>query len=65
MAHPARRGIRLDSIILGELSFGILDLPKGRKRAQLEQWFETVGNTIECLASMPPLVSAGLDWYAI
>lgn len=39
----------VDSIILGELSIGILSLPRGRKRAQLEQWFEAVVKAIECL----------------
>ena len=39
----------VDSIILGELRIGILALPGGRKRARLEEWFETVVETIECL----------------
>jgi predicted nucleic acid-binding protein len=39
----------VDSIILGELSIGILSLPRGRKRAQLEHWFEAVVKAIECL----------------
>ena len=39
----------VDSIVLGELSFGILALPKGRKRVQLEDWFKAVVSTIECL----------------
>jgi toxin FitB len=39
----------VDSIILGELSVGILALPRGRKRAQLEQWFGDLMQTIECL----------------
>jgi len=32
--------IAVDPIILGELRFGILLLPKGRRRARLEEWFE-------------------------
>ena len=28
---------------------GILALPRGRKRVKLEQWFEDVVETIECL----------------
>lgn len=40
----------VDAIIVGELRIGILALPKGRKREKLEQWFETVVDTIECLA---------------
>ena len=39
----------VDSIILGELCIGILALPRGRKRRQLEQWFEAVVQTIDCL----------------
>jgi predicted nucleic acid-binding protein len=39
----------VDSIILGELRIGILALPRGRKRARLEEWFEAVIDTIECL----------------
>jgi predicted nucleic acid-binding protein len=43
------RDIAIDSIILGELNIGILSLPAGRKRSRLEQWFETLAATIECL----------------
>jgi len=39
----------VDAIILGELRVGILALPRGRKRNRLEQWFEVVVETIECL----------------
>jgi predicted nucleic acid-binding protein len=39
----------VDSIILGELCVGILALPRGRKRTQLEQWFGDVVQTIDCL----------------
>jgi predicted nucleic acid-binding protein len=39
----------VDSIIIGELRIGILALPRGRKRERLEQWYETVIETIECL----------------
>jgi toxin FitB len=39
----------VDSIILGELCVGILALPRGRKRTQLEQWFGDVAQTIDCL----------------
>lgn len=40
----------VDSIILGELCIGILALPRGRKGRQLEQWFEALVQTIDCLA---------------
>jgi predicted nucleic acid-binding protein len=39
----------VDSIILGELGIGILALPAGRKRSQLEQWFDALVQTIQCL----------------
>ena len=39
----------VDSIILGELQIGIFALPRGRKRNQLESWFEELIDTIECL----------------
>jgi toxin FitB len=39
----------VDSIIVGELYIGILALPRGRKRTQLEQWFGDVVQTIDCL----------------
>ena len=43
------RNLVADSIILGELCIGILALPPGRKRRQLEQWFDALIQTIECL----------------
>jgi len=39
----------VDSIVLGELCIGILALPRGRKRTQLERWFGDVVQTIDCL----------------
>ena len=42
--------IVVDSIIIGELRIGILSLPSGRKRDRLEQWYETVVETIDCIA---------------
>jgi predicted nucleic acid-binding protein len=43
------RDLVVDSIILGELRMGILSLPAGRKRTDLERWFEEVARTLECL----------------
>jgi len=43
------RNLVVDPVILGELHVGILVLPRGRKRTQLEQWFEQVAQTINCL----------------
>ncbi|MEP6822578.1 MAG: type II toxin-antitoxin system VapC family toxin [Chthoniobacterales bacterium] len=35
------RDLVVSPIILGELEYGILILPAGRRRARLEQWFST------------------------
>ncbi|MFA6241537.1 MAG: PIN domain-containing protein [Candidatus Hydrogenedentales bacterium] len=43
------RDFVVDSIILGELRLGILNLPRGRKRSQLENWFDAVVATVECI----------------
>src|SRR5438128_1375789 len=40
----------VDAVVLGEMFVGILGLRRGRKRAQLEQWFAAVVQRIECLA---------------
>ncbi len=34
------RDIVVDPVILGEVRFGILLLPKGKRRARLERWFD-------------------------
>ena len=41
--------IAVDPIILGELRFGILVLPKGRKRAALERWFNDGAGRLHCV----------------
>ena len=43
------RNLVVDPIVLGELRVGILALPAGRKRTQLEQWFDAVTQTVDCL----------------
>ena len=40
----------VDSVILGELLVGVLGLPRGRKRARLEGWLDTLVETLDCLA---------------
>ena len=52
----------VDSIIIGELRIGILALPRGRKRDRLEQWYETVVETIECI---PWDVTISRRWAAL
>jgi predicted nucleic acid-binding protein len=43
------RDIAVDPVILGELRFGILILPKGRKRTALERWFDSGAGRLHCL----------------
>lgn len=42
--------IAVDPVILGELRFGILTLPKGKKRTALERWFDAGVGRLHCLA---------------
>jgi predicted nucleic acid-binding protein len=56
-AHEA--DIAIDPIVLGELRFGILLLPKGKKRTRLEQWFDAGVQRLHCL---PWESDTGLKW---
>ena len=40
----------VDSIVLGEVRYGILKLPHGKKRQMLDRWFEDVVMSIVCLS---------------
>ena len=51
--------IAVDPVILGELRFGILILPPGRKRAALERWFNAGAGRLRCL---PWDADTGLKW---
>jgi predicted nucleic acid-binding protein len=51
--------ITVDPIMLGELKFGILCLPKGKKRTALEGWFERVVGRVHCL---PWDANTGIKW---
>jgi hypothetical protein len=51
--------LAVDPVILGEIRFGILILPLGRRRARLEQWFEQGVGQIHCLALD---TAVGLRW---
>ena len=51
--------IAIDPVILGELRFGILLLPRGRRRRRLEIWFEAVVKSLQCL---PWDAETGLRW---
>ena len=51
--------IVVDPVILGELRFGVLILPKGKKRTALEGWFNAGVGRLHCL---PWDVETGLKW---
>ena len=53
------REIAVDPVILGEILYGILLLPEGKRRARLEQWFQTGVERIHCL---PWEAATGLRW---
>lgn len=53
------REIVVDPIILGELRFGILLLPGGRRRRRLERWFDAGAGRLQCLPWEP---ETGLRW---
>ncbi len=56
------RDIAVDPIILGELRFAILILPKGRKRSGLERWFDAGVGRLHCL---PWDGDTGLKWAGL
>ena len=41
--------IVIDPVILGEILYGVLRLPQGRKRREMEAWFEVGVRRIVCL----------------
>ena len=51
--------IAVDPVILGEIRFGILLLPEGKRRARLERWFQEGIEHIHCL---PWEAATGLRW---
>ncbi|MGH9254509.1 MAG: PIN domain-containing protein [Vicinamibacterales bacterium] len=51
--------IAVDPVILGEVRFGILLLPKGKRRSRLQQWFEAGIQQLHCL---PWEAETGLRW---
>lgn len=53
------RDMVVDPVILGEVRFGILLLPKGKRRAKLEQWFDAGVQRLHCL---PWEAETGLRW---
>jgi predicted nucleic acid-binding protein len=53
------RDLVVDPVILGEIRFGILLLPKGKRRRRLESWFDEGIARLQCL---PWDASLGLRW---
>lgn len=51
--------IAVDAHILGEIHFGILLLPAGRRRRRLEEWFSQIVLHIACL---PWDAAVGMRW---
>jgi len=56
------REIAVDPIVLGEIRFGILLLPRGKRRTRLEQWFDAGVQRIHCLAWE---AETGLRWASL
>ena len=49
----------VDPVILGEIRFGILLLPKGKRRTRLERWFDSGVERLQCLSWE---AETGLRW---
>ncbi len=43
------REIAVDPVVVGEIRFGILLLPKGKRRNRLERWFDAGVRRLQCL----------------
>jgi predicted nucleic acid-binding protein len=56
------RAIAVDPVILGEIRFGILLLPRGKRRAALERWFDA---GVRCVHCVPWEAETGLRWAAL
>lgn len=56
------RELAIDPIILGELRFGIHLLPAGRRRRELERWFDHGVAALRCLVWDG---ETGLRWAAL
>lgn len=51
--------IAVDPIVLGEIRYGILLLPSGKRRKRLERWFDRGVQLVHCLPWDAP---TGLRW---
>jgi predicted nucleic acid-binding protein len=43
------RDLAVDPIVIGEVRFGILLLPRGRRRSRLEDWFDEGVGRLHCI----------------
>jgi predicted nucleic acid-binding protein len=57
------RNLVVDSIILGELYIAILAIPGGRKRLQLERWFEAACRPSIAFLGMRQSLGVGPFWW--
>ena len=53
------RELAIDPVILGEVRFGILLMPAGRRRTRMERWFQEGVQRVQCLPWEP---ATGLRW---
>jgi len=53
------RAIAVDPVILGEIRFGILLLPRGKRRKRLARWFDEGVRRLHCI---PWEAATGLRW---
>ena len=51
--------LAVNGVVLGEIRFGILLLPQGKRRERLQQWFDGVVRQVHCL---PWEATTGLRW---
>ena len=56
------RELVVDPIILGEVRFGILLLPRGKRRTRLERWFDAGVGRLHCV---PWEAETGLNWASL
>jgi len=54
--------LAIDAVVLGEIRFGILLLPRGKRRAALEAWFDA---RVESLVCLPWEAATALEWAAL